>query len=903
MKFGNLKRKGFVLGISLCCVWGLLTAKVFAQEPLDEGVTPIEELPPVNEPVPPVPAAPQIDTPAPSIPSAPQINTPAPSVPSVPQINTPVLPMNEAPKERGAASKEEKGSEEGTETPETETLQGEEAIWLNIQDRDIKDVIKQISQATGRNFILDSKVTGKVTILSSKMMTREEAYQAFLSALQTAGFTTFEGPGGIYQVVPLRDAKNYPIPTHVDTTPYTDNFITRLIKLENISANEMSEAIKGLISRNGNLFAYPETNTLVLTDSGTNIDRLMKIIKELDQEGPQEVVEIVPIHFANARDLASIVLSLYESSKGGGGRRAAAEGGAAEMEKVSKIIADERTNSIILVANKRAIEKVKTLINRLDAKLEEGQEGKIHVHYLKYATAKDVASVLQGLSGQVAKPGAAEQGGAVIAQLEEFKVASDDSTNSLLITANAKTYNTLVDKVLSKLDIPRKQVYLEAMVIEFSASKTHKLGVSVHGGQGGNVLGFGQTFGQLQNIFQPFSAGSSFLTSSGLLGGILSRETVTITDASGTSTTIPAFSAFLTALHSLGETNLVASPNLLALDNEEASIEIIRKEPEPGQSTLSATGAIQKGKPERIEAGLKLKLTPQITERGTVQMKIDQQYSSFATAKNVDLGTQAIVERKVATSVVTNDGQTVVIGGLMEDNETFERSKVPLLGDIPLLGLLFRSTAKAKSKSNLLLFITPHIITEAGDFEKVLKRKMGQQQDFLSKRSKPKDARSANELVNDHNPDLFDLIQQSRSRQISAAPTGEAVITELPEDKPQVTIVLPTSVGEEQEFREDEFDAGAGQKDAVIQEAAPEPVRNPVPVIDSAPVIQEPVAPTVPVPVIQIPTRGDELIPEVNATPVQIPVQQSEEIDSPQKQQSYPPVIKLPEGAQTDLTN
>lgn len=777
-------------------------------------------------------------------------------------------------------------------------------VWLNVQDRDIKDVLKQISQATGRNFIIDSKVTGKVTILSYKMMTREQAYQAFLSALQIAGFTTFEGPGGINQIVPLRDAKNYPIPTHVDTTPYTDNFITRLIKLENISANEMSEAIKGLISRNGNLFAYPETNTLVLTDSGTNIDRLMKIIKELDQEGPQEVVEIIPIHFANAKDLASIVLSLYETSKNAG-RRGVAQGGVDEMEKVSKIIADERTNSIILLANKRAIDKVKEMINRLDAKLEEGQEGKIHVHYLKYATAKDVAAVLQGLSGQVSKPGGKEDG-AVIAQLEDFKVASDDSTNALLITANAKTYNTLVDKVLSKLDIPRKQVYLEAMVIEFSASKTHKLGVSVHGGQGGSVLGFGQTFGQLQNIFQPFSAGSSFLTASGLLGGILSHETVTITDASGTKTTIPAFSAFLTALNSLGETNLVASPNLLALDNEEASIDIIRKEPEPGQSTLSATGAIQQGKPERIEAGLKLKLTPQITERGTVKMKIDQQFSSFATAKNITLGTQAIVERKVATSVVTGDGQTVVIGGLMEDNETFERSKVPLLGDIPLLGFLFRNTSKAKSKSNLLLFITPHIITEAGDFEKVLKRKMGQQQDFLSKRSRPKDARHANEMVNEHSPDLFDLIQESRTRSRDAedasgdTASGGPVIT-APTSKPQVTIVLPSSVGEEQEFREDEFETGTGgaQKGPVIQEVLPQPVLVPQEQ-------QEDVAPTTPlapVPVIRIPARGGGIVvPEASAEPIAVPIYPVPVTPLPPVQQKkYPTVINLPQGAQTDL--
>ncbi len=689
----------------------------------------------------------------------------------------------------------------------------EELVYLNVNDQDIKEVIKQISKATGRNFIIDSKVSGKVTILSNKMMTKEEAYQAFLSALQVAGFTTVSGPGGVLKIVALRDAKNFPIPTHVDTTPYTDSFITRLIKLDSISANDMAEAIKGLISKDGNLFAYPETNTLVLTDSGTNIDRLMKIIKELDQEGPQQVLEIVPIHHASAKDLASMVLNLFEDQKGQAARGGRQGGGLEEMAQVSKIIADERTNSIIVLASKRSIDKVRELIGKLDAKLEEGAEGRIHVHYLKYAKAKDLTAVLQNLASQASKPGqAAGPGqGTSIAELEDFKVAADDPTNSLLITATLKTYNTLVDKVLGKLDIPRKQVYLEAMVIEFFLSHKKQFGVSGSGGALlGSTLGFGETFQQMTGLFDPFNpsnTGSAFLNAPGLLGGILSTRTVAVkvpkTDGTTQTVNIPAFSAFLTALDAFGDTNIVASPNLLALDNEESTIEILRKEPEPGQVNITGTGITQQGPPQRVDAGLTLKLTPQITEKGSVRMKIDQKYSTFSTPKDASLKAQAIVERKIQTSVITNDGQTVVLGGLMEDQVHLERTKIPVLGDIPLLGYLFQRRTTDKSKSNLLLFVTPHIIRDSGDFETVLYRKMGQNKEFLERNFKKKERDDLTMMIKSHNSELLDILEKKPASSASAgttpvgtatssAPSSPPVITAQPE-KEDLTLVLPPS--------------------------------------------------------------------------------------------------------------
>ena len=716
----------------------------------------------------------------------PPAETPPAGSPSVPTLTPP--PTSETPT---------------SATPEAaaeETTPGEEEmVYLNVQDQDIKEVIKQISKATKRNFIIDDKVRGKITIISEKMMTRSEAYQAFLSALQVTGFTVVEGPGGVLKIVGTREAIQYPIPTHVDTTPYTDSFITRLIKMENISATDMQSAIKGLVSKDGNIFAYPETNTLVITDSGTNIDRLMKIMKELDQEGPQQIVDIVKLQYANAKELVSIVNSLYEQQKQGPGGGARKEG-LPEVEEVSKLIADDRTNSIIIMASKRAIDKVKALINKLDARLEEGAEGHIHVHYLKHAKAKEIAEVLQTLSGVASKSPAA--GGAnkanesvIAAELDDFKVAADEMTNSLLITSTPKTYNTLVDRVISKLDIPQKQVYLEAVVMEFALNKSSNIGVQAHGGAGiGGMLPFGQDFGSIAHLFSP----EGFFQAPGLLGGLLSRQTVDVqlptTGGDLKTTQIPAFGAFVTALQSIGDTNIVSTPNLLTLDNVEATIDVTRKEPRPGQQTLTPQGGTLNQPVEYEEAGLKMKIKPQITEGDNVKLDIENELSSFDTAQDPSLKAPAKVVRKIKTAVLTSDGQTVVLGGLMEDKVNNKKSKVPLLGDIPLLGFLFRQTETHKSKSNLLIFLTPHVIHDTGDFMSVLKRKVDERNEFFDQNLSRKQQRDARDLIKSHRADLLEVKMVPGGGQSFNPPSPEAGKKEaaVSGPAPPVITVAPT---------------------------------------------------------------------------------------------------------------
>jgi len=685
-------------------------------------------------------------------------------------------PQVRMPAQEEAAQPAALPEEKPKTVPKPAEEETEELVYLNVQDQDIKDVIRQISKATGKNFIIDDKVRGKVTIISEKMMTKEEAYQAFLSALEVAGFTVVTGPGGIIKIVALKDAISSPIPIHVDSTPYTDSFVTRLISLDNISATDMANAIKGLVSKSGNLFAYPATNTLIITDSGTNIDRLMKLIKELDQEGPQEVVEIIAVMYADASDVAQKVLQLFEIEKAQTARattarrttrRGAATTELEEIEAVSKIIADERTNSIIVLASKRSIDRVRDLIKKLDTPLDEGQSGSVHVHYLKHANAPDLAATLSSLTAGAGAAAAQQtkgkgaQGAAaktpIVAHFEGgISIAADEATNALIITSTARDYETLVDELISKLDIPRRQVYLEAVVMELTMDKRGEYGVSAFGGGGnGSVLGFGQTFGAAGNLFDPLS----FFTAGGLLGGALGRDNINIdmpVAGGGTQTiTIPSFAAFLNMLQTYADTNIVSTPNILTLDNEEAEINVTRKE-YATSSTATSTGVISTT-PTPLETGLTLKITPQISEGDIVRLKISHELSNFEE-RPADAPASPERSRKINTTVMAADGQTVVLGGLMQDVVSHTKSKVPILGDIPIIGWLFRQSSNRTSKANMLIFITPHVIRDPSDYSSVLKRKIDQRNAFIANNYGRKQQESIRDVIRTHRADLLEYV-------------------------------------------------------------------------------------------------------------------------------------------------
>lgn len=688
--------------------------------------------------------------------------------------------------------------EEGKSTPEGQAESGskEEMVYLNVSDQDIKDVIKQISKATGKNFIIDDKVRGKVTILSERMMSKEEAYQAFLSALEVAGFTTVTGPGGMIKIVPLKLAISSPIPIYVDSTPQTDSYVTRLITMQNISALEMSSAIKDLISKNGNMFAYPATNTLVITDSGNNIDRLMKIIKELDQEGPQQVLEIIPVNYATAKDIAATVLSLFEieqkstSSRTTRRRTKSTSSQSEDLKDVSKIIADERTNSLIVLASKRAIPKVRAVIKKLDVPLDLTESGNIHVHYLKYANAKEMAetlsSITSGAKTAAAKGKAGGKGDAstAVASLGDgVSIGADESTNALIITAEAKDYRILVDELISKLDVPRRQVYLESIVMELEVTNQSTAGATGYGGYGGgSMIGFGGSQHSDFNPAQFFTPGGMFNTP-GMLGGLLSRDTITIdipnTSGSGTQEmTIPAFAAFLNFLSTHSQANIVSTPNILTLDNQKAMIDV-SKTIYAKKVSQSGTTGFQSIEPTPLEAGLTLEITPQITEGDAVRLEIHHKLSNFTGPVSAETGAADTTKREIQTTVMAMDGQTVVLGGLMQDIDTTGKSKIPLLGDIPIIGWLFSYRTKLFNKTNLLVFITPHVIRDPTDFSEISRRKIKQRNEFLDKNYSRRRQRSIRDTIARHRADLLEYADPISAPIVTpvSAPTNVPVMT------------------------------------------------------------------------------------------------------------------------------
>ncbi len=748
-----------ILGVSVFAFSMFLASLGFSQAPA----------------VPTVPTAPKPSTTtAPATPVVPTVPAPPTSRPA-PSAGTPQTPRYEDLSKTNSPAATPPKTAGGPQGLTSTDAGGDEGFFLNAVDTDIREIIKQISKAAGKNFLIDDKVRGKVTILSERKMTLEEAYQAFLSALEVLGFTVVTGPGDLVKIVPLKDALTNPIPIYKEDSPFTDSFITRITSLKNVSALDISSAIKPLISKEGNLFAIPATNTLIMTDSGSNIDRLLKIIKEMDTQGPEQMIEIVKVKNASAKDVADKVQKLYlDQSGAGGAKRASKPGDLEDVPFISKVIPDERTNSVIILASKRAMPKVRELMAQLD-KAVEGPQGKVHVHYLKNAEAKKMADVLSALTGtsssKAATPGATPGGAAATAKtggaptVAEFeggiKIAADESTNSLIITSTQKDYETLVDEVINRLDIPRRQVYVEVVIMELSIDKNRDVGVS---GQGGAPVDIG---GNSTNVFGSLLGGTSTGLAAALSGagaaGLVANDSLTFTktNADGTTTTVtvPKFGYIINALQTDRNVNVLSTPNLLTLDNEEAEIVVGSEEPFPTGTTVTS-GGNSTFNVTRQNVGITLKITPQVNEGDMVRLKVKQEITAVipgtSEAVLVSLG-PSTTKRAVETVIVAKDQQTVVIGGLIDDKMSQKDTKIPFLGDIPLLGNLFKRKEITKTKTNILVFLRPYIIRDTTDFLKVLQRKVEERNMFIEQNYGASQQKSIRQSIRSHTAELLEF--------------------------------------------------------------------------------------------------------------------------------------------------
>jgi general secretion pathway protein D len=584
------------------------------------------------------------------------------------------------------------------------SAQQAQRITPNFKDADITQIAEAVSAATGKNFIIDPRVRAQVTMLSSTPMSPDAFYEAFLSILQVYGFIAVPA-GNVVKILPDANARQIPaidLPDRVSAT--SDEIVTQVLDVRNVSAPALVPILRPMIPQYGHLVAYPASNILIITDHASNVNRMMRIIRRIDQVGNQDV-EIVPLQNAGAAEIVRVVNSLYQGA-------AAAEGTAV------KVVADERSNSVLIGGDQAQRLRLRALIAHLDTPLEAG--GDTRVRYLHYANAEKLAPKLKeqmtGIAQAAAAPGA--QGAAVSAAQSAEKSAmvwADPTNNALIITAPAKLMRAMM-AIIDKLDIRRPQVLVEAIIADIDYNRDAELGVNwaAYSNSGSNVPAA---------AFVSPVGGTSIVD---LAGAVQNPANVSTTLLQGTTIGVGRiaaaglnFAAIVRAIRSDTKDNIIATPSAMTMDNQEAELKVAQEVPFiTGQYTANNTavvgGAVNPFQTiQREEVGTILKITPTISAEGSqVMLKISIESSSLGQkpAGAVDLVTN---KRTVSTTVLIEDGGIVVLGGLIEDDTSKGESRVPYLGSIPILGLLFKTRNQTSAKTNLMIFIRPKIMRDA----------------------------------------------------------------------------------------------------------------------------------------------------------------------------------------------
>jgi general secretion pathway protein D len=573
-------------------------------------------------------------------------------------------------------------------------------ITPNFKDADITQVIEAVGAATGRNIIIDPRVRAQVTMLSSTPMSPDAFYEAFQALLQVHGFAAVPS-GDTVKVIPDANARQVPandLPGRVSAT--SDEIVTQVVSVQNVSAAQLVPILRPLIPQYGHLAAYPASNILIISDRANNVNRMMRIIRRIDQASDAEI-EVVPMQNASAAEVVRTMTALTQA-------QAQAEGGAAPQIRV---VADDRSNSILLAGDRNQRLKARTLVAYLDTPLANG--GDTRVRYLRYADAEKIAAKLKEQAAGIASatPAAAGAGGAAASPDRSTVIWAEPETNALVVTAPAKTMNSLM-AVIDKLDIRRAQVLVEAIIVEVSGDKSAELGVNwaIDGTNSGNAVGgFIQPVGGVSIVDLARAANDPSTLTAQPLGTTIGIGRLA---ASGVN-----FAAIIRALRGDSNTNIIATPSIVTMDNQEAEIKVAQEVPfVTGQFTN--TGNNNTVTPfqtiQREEVGTILKITPQINEGDSVMLKIEQESSSIAPSSQgaVDLVTN---KRTINTNVLIEDGGTVVLGGLIQDTQTGSEKRVPFLGRIPVIGEAFRTRSAQKTKTNLMVFIKPRILRDATD--------------------------------------------------------------------------------------------------------------------------------------------------------------------------------------------
>jgi general secretion pathway protein D len=642
---------------------------------------------------------------------------------------------------------------------EKKLIEEDEGFTINFEDVELEEIIKNFSQITGKNFILEEVPKGKITIISPIKMPKDQAFKVFEAILNLNGYNLAEtAVPNLYRVVRTGEVMRANIPIYPEgrRPEVSDAFVTRFIPLEYLTAQDVANTIQPLLSKDGgNVVAYPPTNTLILVDTSLNIERILRIIKILDIPSEEAEFEFIYCRYALASELAGTLNQIFAAEQKTAqpkptrttkSRRvtrqttttpAVSQG----VEIPLKIIPETRLNALILIGDKETLKEVKHVIYLLD--VDVGEKGLIHVYYCKNAVASELAGTLASLAGagrtttraatRSAKPvsetgtsstrATVSSGAPASASLTEIftgevKITADEPTNSLIILASPQDYE-IIKMVLEKLDIPRRQVFIEVALIDVMMTSGRSWNASMHGASPledeGVVLG-ASAYNSLNSLTLMSLLAQGVSIPSGFTVGALGKTVET----PGGEISIPSVGVLLDMLASDSNVNVLSTPTILTMDNQSATIQVGERIPVPTGRTVS-TGALSSISISRENVGIILNITPQINESGTIRLEISTEISGAVASALLSAETFGVTTsmKTVETTVVVKDAQTIIIGGLMKDSQDMSKNRIPFLGDIPVLGWLFKSQQKSQTKTNLVILLTPHIVGSDEDIKRV----------------------------------------------------------------------------------------------------------------------------------------------------------------------------------------
>ena len=579
-----------------------------------------------------------------------------------------------------------------------------QAVTINMRDADLRAFISDISSLTGKTFIIDPRINAKITIISQEDLSIDEAYEVFLSVLAVNGYTAIEQDNAT-KIVPEISGRQAVNSFLRSNTP-TDNYVTDIVRPNSASVTSLISVLRTILSPQGHLAVYEPYNSLIIADRAGNVKKIKAIVNELDKM-PGEKYELIQLSYSSSKEVSKIIDKIFNDNSGG-----------MNPNQFTSYSID-RTNSILLVGDLPIVERMKNLVQSLDT--EQTGSSTLKVKYLKYADAKSLEKILKNLSENFST-----QGG--VNTKIPTSIEAHEGTNSLVISADPDVMSAM-ENVISSLDIKRAQVLVEAIIVEISDSLARELGVQIlFSGDGSNTPVVSQRFGNPNPDLTAIVGGEVYDTTSGLSSLPATAQSLLTLDgfAAGVGKYTKdekSFAAILNVLRKDSDSNVLSTPSILTMDNEESSIIVGQEIPITTGESLGTDNTNPFRTVSREEVGIKLLVKPQINEGNSIRLDIEQEVSSVFGPLTIGASEIATNKREIKTAVMVEDSEIIVLGGLISDDvQEFER-KVPLLGDIPLLGRLFKSTTSSRSKKNLVVFLKPTIVRNVSDMQMITNEK------------------------------------------------------------------------------------------------------------------------------------------------------------------------------------